>query len=268
VNERVGVIAGLPDYIVAIGDLPRSALRVVETTGAIVVVDGSTDWWDAAARAVESGAAAVLVAEPLAVPLEAVSRLAETADGRGIPVLVHRAGLRADLVDLALAQRGGTAPRVAVAECRATDDDLPGMVRDAVGWVRALAGGSVVAAAASRGRDAGTALLRSAADRRVVGSVLVAVTSPGGAVLRVQALGETTTELEIDAALGRTELATSTGDGRLVAPARLESGERASVRRAVAAVAGRIRCRELEELLADARAAQSILDPARHPSDL
>ena len=54
-------------------------------------------------------------------------------------------------------------------------------------------------------------------------------------MLRVQALGEATTELEIDAPLGRTELATSTVDGRLVAPARFEAGERAALRRAVEA---------------------------------
>lgn len=267
-SERVGILADLPEYVVAVAGLPRSAERVGRSAGAIVVVDGSAEWWDAAAGAVEAGAAAVLVAEPRAVPLEEVGALADRAADRGVPIVVHRSSLRADLVVLALAQRSGVAPRVTVAECRATADALPAMVRDAVGWTRSLAGAPLVVGAADSGRDAGTALLRADDDGRVLGSVLVGVTSPEGAVLRVQALGEATTEVEIDAPLGHVELATSTAAGRLVAPARLESGERASVRRAVDMVARGTRCLELDELLADAQAAEAILVPSRHPTRL
>ena len=60
------------------------------------------------------------------------------------------------------------------------------------------------------------------------------MTRPEGAVLRVQALGETTTEVEIDEPLGRSELATSTeSTGASVAPARFEAGERVALRRAI-----------------------------------
>ena len=48
--------------------------------------------------------------------------------------------------------------------------------------------------------------------------MLVTATRPDGAVLRVQALGETTTEVEIDEPVGRSELSTSTERGRWVAP--------------------------------------------------
>ncbi|MDR6907774.1 hypothetical protein J2X63_003482 [Agromyces sp. 3263] len=265
-SERVGVLVDLPEYVVAVAGLPRSAERVGRSAGAIVVVDGSAEWWDAAAGAVEAGAAAVLVAEPRAVPLEEVVILADRAAGRGVPIVVHRSSLRADLVDLAVAQRNGLAPRVTVAECRATADALPTMVRDAIGWTRSLAGARLVLGAADRGRDAGTALLRADDDGRVVGSMLVGVTSAEGAVLRLQALGEASTEVEIDVPLGHVELATSTAAGRLVAPAKLESGERASVRRAIDTVARGMRCLEVEELLADARAAESILGASRHPT--
>ena len=267
-TDRVPVLADLPGYVVAVAGLPHTAERVGRVAGAIVVVDGSTEWWDAASLAVDAGAVGVLVAEPRAVPFASVAVLADRADARGVPILVHRGGMRADLVDLAIAQRAGAAPRVTIAECRATGDDLPAMVRDAVGWTRALAGVPLVVAAAGGGRDAATALLRAAGDGRVVGSVLVSVTSPGGAVLRVQALGEATSELEIDAPLGRIELATSTAEGRLVAPARLESGERASVRRAVDTVARGVPCLELAELLEDARAAEAILSASQHPTGL
>ena len=98
---------------------------------------------------------------------------------------------------------------------------------------------ALAVAAASFGPTAGTALLRARAGGRAVGSMIVGATIGEAAVLRVQALGETTTELEIDAPLGRVELATSTVGGRLVAPTRFEAGERAALRRAVEAVAQR-----------------------------
>jgi hypothetical protein len=265
VNARVPVVAELPEYAVAAAGLPLSTERVDRAAGAIVVVDGATRWWDATAFAVEAGAAAVLVAEPQEVPLERVGRLAELAEQSGVPILAHRARLRNDLVVVALEQRAGFVARVVVAECRAAPRDLPAMVRDAVGWTRALAGERLAVAAASFGPDSGTALLRARAGGRVVGSLIVGTTIAEATVLRVQALGEATTELEIDAPLGRTELATSTGRGRLVAPTRFEAGERAALRRAVRAVAEGRAAADLEELLHDAETAAAMLDQQRHP---
>jgi len=264
VNARVPVVAGLPDYLVAVAGLPLSTERVDRAAGAIVVVDGATRWWDATALAVEAGAAAVLVGEPREVPLERVARLAELAEQSGVPILVHRARLRDDLVAVALEQRESFGTRVVVTECRAAPSDLPAMVRDAVGWTRALAGERLAVAAASFGPASGTALLRTRAGGRVVGSLIVGTTIGEATVLRVQALGEATTELEIDAPLGRTELATSTVHGRLVAPTRFEAGERAALRRAVAAVAQGLPSADLEALLHDADAAAAMPDPQRH----
>ena len=258
-NARIPVVAELPDYAVAVAGLPLSTERVDRAAGAIVVVDGATRWWDAAALAVEAGAAALLVAEPREVPLEPVARLAELAARSEVPVFVHRERLRDDLLAVAIEHRAGVVPRLVVAECRAAARDLPAMVRDAVGWTRALAEEPLVVAAASFGPASGTALLRARADGRVVGSMIVATTVEA-TVLRVQALGETTTELEIDAPLGRTELATSTVAGRLVAPARFEAGERAALRRAVEAVAQGLRRSDLDDLLHDAEAATAVLD--------
>lgn len=264
-TARVPVVAELRDYVVAVASLPRSTMRVDGVAGAIAIVDGSTPWWDAATLAVASGAAAVLVAEPRGVPLEPVGELAEFAARSGVPIVVHRARLRDDLVALAITQRGGAALRVVVAECRAAQRDLPAVVRDAVGWTRALAGERLVVASASFGPSAGTALLRARADGRVIGSLIMAATSPEGAVLRVQALGEATTELEIDTSLGRAELATSTIDGRLVAPSRFEAGERAALRRAVASLGSGAPSLDIGHLLHDAEGAAAVLDPPRHP---
>jgi hypothetical protein len=262
VTRRIPVVAELAGYRVAVAGLPLSAQAADEAAGAIVVVDGAARWWDAAARAIDAGAAAIVVAEPHDVPLDAVAALAGLAAEVGVPVVVHRARLREDLVALAVAHREGVRPRVVVAECRASAGDLVATIRDAVGWMRALAGTDLVVASASHSADGGTALLRSSADDRVVGSMLSAVTRPEGSLLRVQALGETTTEFELDEPIGRCALATSTVRGRLVAPAVFETGERASLRRAIDALAEQRMPGELPALLHDAHAASAIA-PAR-----
>jgi hypothetical protein len=237
VTARVPVVAGLAGYREAVAGLPIHAAPAEVIAGSIVVVDGAIRWWDAAARAVDAGALAVLVAEPREVPLDAVRDLAAGA-GAGVPILVHRARLRADLVAQAVEHRDGLAPRVIVAECRAPAGRLVPMVRDAIGWMRSLAAVPLVVASASASSDGGTALLRARDDARVVGSLIAAATRPEGEFLRVQALGETTSELELDDPAGRSELATTTRRGRLVAPGRYEAGERVALRRAIGAVAG------------------------------
>ena len=249
----IGVVAELTGYRVAVAGLPRRTRLAQAPAGAIVVVDGAAEWCDAAALAIERGAAAILVAEPLRVPPEAIERLEAMAAEAAVPVVVHRARLRADLVALAVEHREGVAPQIIVAECRAAAGALPLMVRDAVGWMRALAGVPLVASAWTRDAQAGTALLRSRADGRVVGSMVHATTRPEGELFRVQALGETTSELEIDDPVGRCELSTSTARGRLVAPTHFEDGHRMALRRAVdAVVAGARSTGELGELRHDA----------------
>jgi hypothetical protein len=258
VSARIPVLAELPEYRVAVAGLPERAQHADRAAGAIVVVEGATGWWDAAAIAVEAGASAVLVAEPREVPLEPI---ADFAARSGVPVIVHRSCLRDDLVALGVEQRGGVAPRLIVAECRAAAGELPVLVRDGVGWMRALAHDRLDVASASFASGTGTALLRSHVGGRVVGSIVVAATRSEGTVLRVQALGEVTTEVEIDAPLGRSELATSTSAGRLVAPARFETGERAALRRAIDAVTQRHPSPDLEHLLHDAEATSALLQP-------
>jgi hypothetical protein len=103
-----------------------------------------------------------------------------------------------------------------------------------------------------------TALMRSR-DTGVLGSIVMTSTRAEGKMLRVQALGETTTELEIDEPLGRTELATSTARGRLVAPPRFERPERQALRRAIEVAGHGTPVPDLEQLRHDAEAAELIL---------
>lgn len=222
-SERVRVVATLPEYRVAVAGLPHRAEASVDPNGAIVVVDGGERWWDAAAGAVDDGARAVLIVAPGHAPADEIDALAARSD---VPVLVHRPRLRHDLVAGALAARSGAAPRVVVAECRAEPADLPALVRDAVGWLRVLVGRPVDVAATG-----GAVILRAAGGAHPVGTLLATASTAGGPVLRVRALGETTTELELDDASGRRELITSTAAGRTSAPALHESGPRAALRR-------------------------------------
>jgi hypothetical protein len=257
-SSRIPVLAELPGYRVAVAGLRLRAEPAHAPDGAIVVVDGRTGWWDAASDAVGVGASAVLVAEPREVPLEAVGELAAHCP---VPIIVQRSRLRDDLVALAIEHRDGVPPRVVVAECRATAAKLPAMIRDAIGWMRALADVELDVAMAAVGPVGGTALLR-ARNGGAVGSMSIAVTTDEGAILRVQALGETSTEVEHDEPVGRCELATSTSRGRLVAPSRFEAAERMAVRRAVDAVAHEQPAPDLAELLRDTEAASGVLQHA------
>ncbi|NUT57589.1 MAG: hypothetical protein HOQ00_01890 [Agromyces sp.] len=233
----IPVVASLDPYRVGVSGLPiraRLASEGVAVAGAIVVVDGAAAWWDAAAAAVDAGASAVLVTEPREEPIEHVTALLGTA---AVPIVVFRARLRHDLVDQAVAARDGEPPRIVVAEARGSATELRAIVRDAVGWVRALGGARLEVASAAATARGGTVLLRSRDDGRVIGSLILAASEPRGELLRVRALGETATEVEIDEAMGRWEVATSTAVGRTIAPTRFEERERAALRRAVEAVA-------------------------------
>lgn len=249
-SARIPVVASLPEYRVAVAGLPMRAQAATGRAGAIVVVDGAGAWWDAAAEAVADGARAVLVAEPDRVPPVGVDPLAAESDA---PVLVHRSRLRHDLVARVVDARDGAMPRVIVAECRADAADLPSLVRDAVGWIRVLSGGPPEVVAAG-----GAVLLRPAGTGAPIASLLATPTAAGGSVLRVRALGEVTTELEIDDPLGRRGVSTSTTGGRMVAPALHESGPRAALRRAIDVLAAGESPHDLADLRHDARVASAI----------
>lgn len=250
----IAVFSDLAAYRIAVAGLPLAARHTRDAAEAIVVVDGSGAWWEAATDAARAGAPAVLIAEPRDVPLAEAHALAHLS----VPILVHRSRLRPDLVSMALEHRAGVQPRVVVAECRAASSELVPMVRDAAGWMRALAGATFVVACPA-GRDGGTSLLRAGAEPRAVGSVIATVTRPEGSLLRVTALGEVTSEIEIDEPAGLSELSTSTREGRQVAPSRFEAGERVAVRRAVEAVRVGSLPTDLVDLIRDENIARTIL---------
>lgn len=240
----IDVQAPTGSYREALAELPLSARRVDLPHGAIVVVAGGDGWVGAALAAVSAGAVGVVVADPAFVPAEDVRRLA----GAGIPIIIERPLLRADVSADAVAARtaasGGVPPRVLVAEATASRAGLTAATRDAVGWLRILAGEALELVAA----DGGLALLETSAD---ISATLTAVVTarPDAGRIRVQALGEVITEVEIEGRAGR--LATASAVGRLVAPARFESSERLALRRAVEAFAAHTTPTDLAALAAD-----------------
>ena len=235
----------------ALAELPLSARPADRADGALVVVPGHAGWIDASLAAVSAGAIALVIADPAAVPAADLRRLA----GTRIPIIIERALLRADVSADAVVARtaalDGVPPRVLVADVAASRAGLSAATRDAVGWLRILAGEALTTVAA----DEGLALLETSGG---ISATLTAVATarhdPGR--IRVQALGEVITDVEVE---GRTaRLATASPAGRLVAPTRFESSERLALRRAVTAVAAQTTPTDLSDLLADTELVERI----------
>lgn len=249
----IGIVAPAGPYAAALAELPLSAHRVDRPDGSIVVVPGTDGWVDAALAAVSAGAVALLIADPAFVPAADLRRLAEV----GIPIIIERALLRADVTADAVAARtaasGAVSPRVLVAEATASRAELSVAVRDAVGWLRILGGDRLVLVTAHEG----LALLETSAGIAATLTV-VANRRPGGGRITAQALGETITEVEVE---GRyVGVTTSSSVGRLIAPTRFESSERLALRRAAGVLTSLTRPLDLAELLVDTEVAALILN--------
>lgn len=233
-------------------ELPLSTRGVDRPKGAIVVVSGTEGWVDAALAAVSAGAVALVIADPAFVPAADLRRLAEV----GIPIIIKRPLLRNDVCADAVAARTGASgavpPRVLVAEVTASHAELAAATRDAVGWLRNLGGDKLVLVTA----DDGLALLETSAGIAATLTV-VATRRPGAGRITVQALGETTTAVEVEGRVAG--VSTSSRGGRLIAPTRFESSERLALRRAAEALTVQPRPLDLTDLLADTELVEQIL---------
>ena len=240
----------------ALAELPLSARPADRVNGAVVVVPGHAGWVDAALAAVSAGAIALVIADPAAVPAADLRRLA----GTRIPIIIERVLLRADVSADAVAARtaalGGVPPRVLVADVAASRAWLSAATRDAVGWLRILAGDALTTVAA----DDGMALLETSGGISATLTAVVMTRHDAGRI-RVQALGEVITDVEVE---GRTAgLVTTSPAGRLIAPSRFESSERLALRRAVEALAAQTAPTDLADLLADTELVERIQRSAR-----
>ncbi|WP_439592898.1 hypothetical protein [Microbacterium sp.] len=226
-------------YRAAVAELPLTAQLAERAAGAVVVVTG-VEWVDAAFAAAEAGAAALIVADPAVAPADDLRRLGQRIV---VPVVVERPLLRPDLAAQAVRGRGDDMPRVITVDAVAGAARRAVVVRDAVGWIRALAGDDLDVRSAA----GGLALLETSAG--IAATLSVAATSRGEGWIRARALGEVRTEVEVTGRDGR--LATSSSAGRLRAPGLFESSERLALRRAIEAADSGERSADLAELLAD-----------------
>jgi hypothetical protein len=227
--------------------------------GAVAVIPGSGNWWAGLLDARDEGAAAVVIADPAALPREIFD--AGMWAG-GIPVVVDRPGLRTDMVADAVEARRGTLPRVVTVECAAPAALLGAVIRDGLGWARSLGGSPLTLRAGMAAAQGSMALLDSpvAGGSRLpstmVGTVLGE--TAGGGLLQIRALGEVRTEVAIDHAAGRVKLETSTAEGALTAPERYEAPARLALRRAIEATSSGREVADLQELLEDQRLANEV----------
>ena len=236
VNARIPVVADLPDYVVAVAGLPAAARSAsIGCAGAIVVVDGAT-------RVVGCrGAGRGRRGRPRCSWRSRTrcrsSRSRElAARASGVPILVHRARLRDDLVavaDRATRRRRATGRRRGVPGARRRD--LPAMVRDAVGWMRALADDRLVVAVGLRRRRAAPAR-RSCAPAPTVASsapMLAAVTRPEARCSACRRWARRPPRSRSTHRSAGRSSPRAPSEGAWVAPRRFETGERAALRRAV-----------------------------------
>lgn len=260
--SQARVFTTLPAYTAAVAELPVSAGLTDDRRGAVVVVPGTGDWWNAMLDARNGGAAAVVLAQPAVLPRAAL--VAPWA--ADIPVIAGRSRLRPDVVADALRARRGSPPRLITIECAAPAAALDGVILDGFGWARLLAGGPLAlraSLAASRGRIALLDSMHSGGSGGPVPATLAATPVGGlhpGGLLQVLALGEVRSEVTVDQPAGLTLVETCTEEGSLRAPQRYESSARLSLRRAIEACSSGEPATDLEGLVEDLALARALLD--------
>lgn len=259
----IGVHATLPRYRTATAELPLSTRTVEAATGAIVVVDGSRGWPERCRRALQAGAVALVVADPTTVDDASLAAL-DQATGR-TPILLDRPRLRPDLVadavsETSVSEKNGQHPaRHVTADAVAPASELPDVLRDAIGWLRLLAGGDLELRAAASSPHGMLALLEEPVSTRAASVTASVLIGSGGARLRALAVGESRVEVELDAASDVATVEIATGDGVLRRPRRRESSERQALHRALAALAAQTPPTDLRDFRHDAALAAGVI---------
>lgn len=249
----IAVLAPAGRYAEALAELPLRTRAGEREAGAIVVVPGDEGWVEVGLSAAAAGAIALVIADPSFGTSADLRRIAEIA---GIPVIVERPLLRPDVAADAVAARSGfgdaISPRILVADAGASIAGLPAVARDAIGWLRMLAGEELLVVAS----DAGLALLETRLGTAATLTVVANERASAGRI-RIQVLGEVLTEVELEGMAARVVSASATG--RLITPTRFESSERLAIRRAIEATEGGKQPDDLGGLLADTELVERIM---------
>jgi hypothetical protein len=259
-NPGLGIFTVLPSYLAAAAELAVSAALTRDVSGAVAVVPGSGDWWQGMLDARAGGAAAVVIADPAALPQKGPGAYPWPGD---IPVIVERPRLRPDVVADAVRAGRGRPARIVTVECAAPAAGLEAVIRDGLGWARSLVRGPLTLQACSATAHARIALLDSGGSAGGAMPVTLGATAAAGlhadGLLQVLALGEVRTEVTVDRQAGLTRLETSTEDGTLRAPERYESSARLALRRAIEAQSSGQPGTDLDELLEDMSLTRAVL---------
>jgi hypothetical protein len=224
----------------AAAELPLSIGAADGPSDAIAVVDGG-----AAGRAALAAGALGLVLV-VADEMSADDIAAVSAASALRPVVVVRRRLRS--------QESAPAA-VVVADCSAPSAELAAVLRDTVGWIRELTGGSLVVHSVAGTEVGALALLRTHHGSPVTVLTQSLAGVPGGGVIRVSALAAERREVEVDEPAGVLRTRVEREGETAVATGRFESAERAALRRMAAGEP----VDELAELLHDVEIADAIL---------
>ena len=252
-SEYVPVATVSNAYRIAVAELPLRTRLSDDLAGAVVVLEGSPGWCGGVTEALAAGARAIVVAGPSSAPADALAAVVAEAGERAI--VLERPFLRPDAVADAVAARAAayapTAPRLVAADCAAAPHDFVAAMRDSVGWLRVLSGGDLVLRVGGDGVG-----LFDSRETGGVPAVLTGVRAGGTSRLRIRALGEAITE--VDVSVARAAVMTSTAGGRSTAPERFETPQRLALRRALEALAGAVRVDDLADFAADSALAAAV----------
>ena len=256
-----GVTTSDGHFLAAIAELPLSTRRADGAEGSIVVLSGTPGWGKAARRAEEDGALAVVVDALSTLDAEEIQAAVDVA-GR-LPVAVARPRLRSDVGLDALGAPGTTDPRVVSVECSAPGGEIEAALRDALGWARILARGTLRVQSSDAVAGGVTALLgsdRAGADDGCPVTVLAAHRRTGESWLRVLATDSSRVEVTVEGPYATAAVAVAGAEGVLRSPQRFESYRRLALRAAIAAVERRELLPDASELQHDSRLAALLLE--------
>lgn len=222
----IAVDARVPAYRHAVAELPLRTRRAAAPEGAVVVLAGGRGWPAHVVAAAQRGAIAVVVVDPVAGTTDALDVLSEVR----VPVLIDRPALRADVTaDAAVPSRSAMLSVIAAS----TQGSAEPTVRDAIGWLRVLAGEDLALSASHRTPRGAMALF----DAPVPATLQFAVLTGSEPRLRALAIGPERTEVRIGAG-DEASVVVACADGMLRHPRRYETPARVTLRRAIDAVDG------------------------------
>jgi len=251
-GRRLPVFAHLPQYRAALAQLSVSAGLVVDDVrGAVAVVPGSGDWWQAMGAARAGGAVALVLSDPGMLPPGAMDGSPWPAD---LPVIVDRPGLRADVIVDSIQARRSSPPRMVTIDCAGPAAGMAGIILDGVGWARSLIGAGLELRSGASTPGATMALLEARKAGAGMPATLMATRTGGrrpGGLIRLVAHGEVRTEVTIDQPAGLVCVETGGEGGVFRAPIRYEEPARLALRRAVEACTSGEPTPDLADLLAD-----------------